>query len=283
MAGWIVLAMVLWGIGWPALKVVTDTDVPVETVTFLRFAIMAVSFLPILYWRRKPLRLNRRTLRFTVAAGALNVAFMYFAFWGVQTGSAGAGGVIITVASPILTALLALAVFRTRVTPPQLLGLGVGLFGGMLMLEVWHADLLHSGNVFFIGSALVWAVLTLLGQQSHAEMEPIHFNFWLAVFAVPITLVPALPAGFGTVMHQDGAFWTGLLFLAIMGQTVASTIFFVAAGKIGSAKAGSYMFLVPLTALVASFLLLGERPSFWLVAGGAVSTAAVYFINARKR
>ncbi|WP_345973122.1 DMT family transporter [Sulfurimonas diazotrophicus] len=283
MAGWIVLAMVLWGIGWPALKVVTDTDVPVETVTFLRFAIMAVSFLPILYWRRKPLRLNRRTLRFTIAAGALNVAFMYFAFWGVQTGSAGAGGVIITVASPILTALLALIVFHTRVSPTQLLGLGVGLFGGMLMLEVWHADLLHSGNVFFIGSALVWAVLTLLGQQSHTEMEPIHFNFWLAVFAVPITLVPALPAGLGTVLHQDWTFWTGLLFLAIMGQTVASTIFFVASGKIGSAKAGSYMFLVPLTALVASFLLLGERPSFWLVAGGAVSTAAVYFINARKR
>ncbi|WP_416768779.1 DMT family transporter [Sulfurimonas sp. ST-25] len=283
MAGWIVLAMVLWGIGWPALKVVTDTDVPVETVTFLRFAIMAVSFLPILYWRRKPLRLNRRTLRFTIAAGALNVAFMYFAFWGVQTGSAGAGGVIITVASPILTALLALIVFRTRVSPTQLLGLGVGLFGGMLMLEVWHADLLHSGNVFFVGSALVWAVLTLLGQQSHTEMEPIHFNFWLAVFAVPIALVPALPAGLGTVPDQEWRFWTGLLFLAIMGQTVASTIFFVAAGKIGSAKAGSYMFLVPLTALVASFLLLGERPSFWLVAGGAVSTAAVYFINARKR
>ncbi|WP_345989620.1 DMT family transporter [Sulfurimonas sp. HSL1-2] len=283
MAGWIVLAMVLWGIGWPALKVVTDTAVPVETVTFLRFAIMAVSFLPILYWRRKPLRLNRRTLRFSIAAGALNVAFMYFAFWGVQTGSAGAGGVIITVASPILTALLALLVFRTRVTPPQLLGLGVGLFGGMLMLEVWHADLLHSGNVFFIGSAIVWAVLTLLGQQSHTEMEPIHFNFWLAVFAVPIALVPALPAGLGTVLDQDWRFWTGLLFLAIMGQTVASTIYFVAAGKIGSARAGSYMFLVPLTALAASFLLLGERPSFWLVAGGAVSTAAVYFINARKR
>ena len=283
MAGWIVLAMVLWGIGWPALKVVTETTVPVETVTFLRFAIMALSFLPILYWRRKPLRLNRKTLRFTVAAGALNVAFMYFAFWGVQTGSAGAGGVIITVASPILTALLALLVFRTRVTPPQLLGLGVGLFGGMLMLEVWHADLLHSGNVFFIGSAIVWAVLTLLGQQSHTEMEPIHFNFWLAVFAVPIALVPALPAGLGTVLDQEWHFWTGLLFLAVMGQTVASTIYFVAAGRIGSARAGSYMFLVPLTALAASFLLLGEHPSFWLVAGGAVSTAAVYFINARKR
>ena len=283
MAAWIVLAMVLWGIGWPALKVVTESAVPVEVVTFWRFAIMAAAFLPILYWRRRPLRLNRRTLQFTVTAAALNTAFMYFAFWGVQAGTAGAGGVIITVASPVLTAFLALLIFRAGLGNAEMFGLGVGLIGGLLMLEIWHADLLQSGNLFYLGSALVWALLTLLGQHSRTHMDPIHFNFWLAVFAVPMTLLPALSAGLGTVFAQGEGFWTGLLFLAVMGQTVASTIFFVAAGAIGSARAGSYMFLVPLTALGASYLLLGEVPSFWLVTGGIVSTAAVYFVNARRK
>jgi drug/metabolite transporter (DMT)-like permease len=153
----------------------------------------------------------------------------------------------------------------------------------MLMLEIWHADLLRSGNLFYIAAALVWAALTLLGQHSHAHMDPIHFNFWLAVFAVPLTFAAALPYELGSVFAQDARFWAGLLFLAVMGQTVASTIYFVAAGKIGSARAGSYMFLVPLSALAASFLLLDERPSFWLIAGGTVSTAAVYFVNASKR
>lgn len=282
MAGWIVLAMVLWGIGWPALKVVTE-GVPVEVVTFWRFVIMTVAFIPILFWRRKPLRLDRRTLRVAVTAAALNTAFMYFAFWGVKAGSAGAGGVIITVASPILTALLALLLFRTRVEPLQVIGLGVGLAGGLLMLEIWHADLLRSGNLFYVASAFVWAVLTLLGQRSHTHLDPIHFNFWLAVFAIPVTLVPALPLGIGMVFAQDTRFWVGLVFLAVMGQTVASTIYFVAASRIGSARAGGFMFLVPLSALAASYLLLGEVPSFWLVAGGGVSTAAVYFVNARRR
>ncbi|MEJ2500400.1 MAG: DMT family transporter, partial [Campylobacterales bacterium] len=141
MAVWIVLAMVLWGIGWPALKAVTQSDVPVEVVTFWRFFLMALAFIPILFWRKKAIGLNRRTLRFTVIAAAFNTAFMYFAFWGVQAGTAGAGGVIITVASPILTALLALLLLRARVDRVQLFGLGVGLLGGMLMLEIWHADL----------------------------------------------------------------------------------------------------------------------------------------------
>ena len=283
MAVWIVAAMVLWGIGWPALKAVTQSDVPVEVVTFWRFFIMALAFIPILFWRKKPLSLNRRTLRFTVTAAALNAAFMYFAFWGVAAGTAGAGGVIITVASPILTALLALIVLRSRIERSQLIGLGVGVFGGMLMLEVWHADLLQSGNFFYIAAALIWAFLTLLGQRSHTHMDPIHFNFWLAVFATLVTFVAALPFETGAVFRQDFRFWSGLLFLAVMGQTVASTVYFVAAGKIGSARAGSYMFLVPLSALGASFVLLGEVPSFWLVTGGAVSTAAVYFVNARRK
>jgi len=282
MAGWIVLAMVLWGIGWPALKVVTE-GVPVEVVTFWRFVIMSVAFIPILFWRRKPLRLNRKTLYVAVAAAVLNTAFMYFAFWGVKAGSAGAGGVVITVASPILTALLALLLFRAKVEPLQIVGLAVGLAGGLLMLEIWHADLLHSGNLYYVASAFVWAVLTLLGQRSHTHLDPIHFNFWLALFAVPVTLALALPFEISMVFEQDARFWIGLVFLAVMGQTVASTIYFVAAGKIGSARAGGFMFLVPLSALAASYLLLGEVPSFWLVTGGVVSTAAVYFVNARKR
>jgi len=282
MAAWIILAMVLWGIGWPALKMVTGHDVPVEVVTFWRFAIMAFAFLPILYRQGRPLRLNRRMLRFTLTAAALNAAFMYFAFWGVQNGTAGAGGVIITVVSPILTALLALGIFRTKIDAAQLFGLGIGLLGGALMLDVQHTDLLQGGNLYYIASALVWAFLTLLGQHSRTHMEPIHFNFWLAVFAAALTLIPALPSGVARVFDQGWAFWSGLLFLAVMGQTVASTIFFAAAGKIGSARAGSFMFLVPLTALVSSFVLLGEIPSVWLITGGIVSTAAVYFVNTEK-
>ena len=282
MATWIVLAMVLWGIGWPALKVLTE-GVPAEVVTFWRFAIMAAAFVPVLYWRGKPLSLSRKTLGYTLAAAALNAAFMYFAFWGVQAGTAGAGGVIMTTASPVLTALLVLMIFRVNVEKRQLFGLGLGLVGGALMLEVWHAHLLHSGNLYFLAGALTWAVLTLIGQRMHSHMAPLHFNFWLAVFAAAMTAVPALPHGIGSVFGQGPRFWAALLFLAVMGQTVASTIYFVAAGRIGSARAGSYMFLVPLTALAASYVLLGEVPSFWLVTGGIVSMGAVYFVNARRK
>jgi drug/metabolite transporter (DMT)-like permease len=81
------------------------------------------------------------------------------------------------------------------------------------------------------------------------------------------------------VFEQDARFWGALIFLSVLGQTVASTIYFVASGRLGSGVASSFMFLVPLTALVASYLLLEEIPSLYLLIGGIISVAGLYFIN----
>lgn len=276
-----ILAMMLWGGGWPALKVVT-AYVDVEVVTFWRFLIMCFAFIPVLVWWKKPIRLSKQGTLIIVASAVLNIAFMYGAFYGVKFGTAGAGGVIITILSPLLTVLLTIWVFKVRVTPVQWAGLGIGLLGGAMMVELWNFEVLGAGNLLFIFSALVWAGLTLLSQKSHVHLEPVHYSFLLAVAATVIMSFLVLPFDVGAVFEQGWTFWAALLYLSIMGQTVASTIFFVASGRLGSGAASSYMFLVPLSALVFSYLILDEVPSFWLLVGGVVSTAAIYVINSRK-
>ncbi len=276
-----VLAMVLWGGGWPALKIVT-ASVDVEVVTFWRFLIMTLAFIPVLLWWRKPITLSRRGALIIGASALLNVAFMVIAFWGVKLGTAGAGGVIITTLSPVLTVLLSMWLMRTRVNAAQWRGLAVGLIGGVLMLEPWNLHLFQGANLLFVGSALVWGVLTLLSQRSHLHLDPIHYSFLLAAAATVMTFFLALPFGMGVVFEQDWRFWSAMLYLAILGQTVASTIFFVASGKLGSGAASSYMFLVPLSALVTSYWVLDELPSFWLLCGGIVSTVAIAMINSKK-
>jgi len=278
-----VLAMVLWGGGWPALKIVT-ASVDVAVVTFWRFVIMCLAFIPVLIWWRKPIRVSAASLKIVGASALLNILFMFLSFWGVKVGTAGAGGVIITTLSPVLTVLLALWWMKVSIAPHQWNGLAIGVAGGAVMLELWDARVvLEGGNLLFVLSALVWAVLTLFSQRSHRHLEPIHYSFLLAVSATLATFFIALPFGLGTVFEQDWRFWGAMLYLGVLGQTVASTIFFVASGKLGSGAASSYMFLVPLSALLSSYLLLGETPSLWLVVGGAVASAAVYAINRPRK
>ncbi len=276
-----VLAMVLWGGGWPALKIATGS-VGVEVVTFWRFLVMFLAFIPVLVWWRKPLRVTSKALRIVGASALLNIAFMFLSFWGVGVGTAGAGGVIITTLSPVLTVLLGIRFLGITVTRSQWIGLAGGLVGGAIMLELWHPAALHAGDLLFVLSALVWAVLTLFSQKSHLHLDPVHYSFLLSAVATVVMFFAALPYGIGSALEQGWEFWGPVLYLGILGQTVASTIFFVASGRLGSGAASSYMFLVPLSALVASYLILGERPSVWLLVGGSVSTAAIYLINRRR-
>lgn len=278
-----ILAMVLWGGGWPALKMLTG-DVPWEVVTFWRFALMSVAFIPILWWYRKPIAISVHAFGWVSVSAFLNAAFMGLSFWGVSVGTAGAGGVVITTLSPIMTVVIAVAVLGTKPSSRHIIGLVVGLIGGAVMLEVWQGDLLtHGGNLIFLVCALVWAVLTLSAQRSHLHLDPVHYTFALGLIATGGMFFVAYPYGILSVFNQDIQFWGALLYLAVLGQTVASTIYFVASGQMGSSRASSYMFLVPVCALGTSYLLLGEIPSPMLLIGGGISMLAVYLINRYSR
>ncbi|MEW5832275.1 MAG: DMT family transporter [Campylobacterota bacterium] len=280
-----ILAMMLWGGGWPALKILSQS-VSWEVATFWRFALMAAAFVPILWWRRKPLRLSAQALGWASLSALLNALFMALSFYGVYVGSAGAGGVVITTLSPVLTVLIAVAVLGMKPTRRHIAGLVIGLIGGAVMVQVWEGEvLLHGGNLVFVGCAAVWAVLTLAAQRSHLHLDPIHYTFLLGLIATAGMFFVAYPHGIGSVFEQDARFWGALIYLSVLGQTVASTIYFVASGKMGSGRASSYMFLVPVCALASSYLLLDEIPSTSLLIGGAISMAAVYLINfsARRR
>ena len=273
--------MLLWGAGWPALKVLTY-ELPLEVVSFWRFFLMIFAFLPILYFFKRPMNFSLKTLYYVVPSAILNVLFMIFAFLGVQKGFAGSGGVIITTLSPVLTFILVSLVFKKHPPKMQIVGLLIGFFGGLIMLQV---SSLHFGGAefYFFLCALVWAILSLISQHSHSVVHPIHYSFYIAIVATMIFFIIALPYDILAVMNQGVKFWSGLLYLAIFGQTIATTIYFIASGKLGSAQASSYMFLVPVFALITSFVLLSEKVEMHIIIGGAITISGLYLINRSQR
>jgi len=273
--------MFFWGAGWPALKVLTY-DLSFEVVSFWRFFLMIFAFFPILYLFGKPLKIELKTLYYVIPSAILNVLFMIFAFIGVQKGLAGSGGVIITTLSPVLTFILVSLVFKKHPPKIQIIGLLIGFAGGLIMLKVTALHF-NGAEFYFFLCAFVWAVLTLISQRSHTVVHPIHYSFYIAVVATLIFFVIALPHNIMAVTDQGIKFWSALLYLAIFGQTIATTIFFIASGKLGSAQASSYMFLVPLFALLTSWVFLGERTQWHIVLGGSVTVIGLIMINYSQR
>ena len=274
--------MFLWGGGWSALKILTYS-VGVEVVSLWRFIIMFFAFIPILIYIKIPLRLPKKSLSYILSSSVLNVAFMLFAYLGVQASTAGNGGVIITVLSPLFTFMLSMMIFKHRYTKGQYLGLFIGLIGGMVMLNLMDIALfIQGGEFYFILAAITWAGVSALAQQSHPHIHPIHYSFFIAFFSMLILFALNISEDISQVFTQDLKFWSALLYLGIFGQTVATTIYFVASGKLGSSHASSFMFLVPLFALLISYLVLGESLKLHIILGGCISLFSVYLINKKQ-
>ena len=278
----LILAMLLWGGGWSALKILTFHST-IEVIVFWRFFLMSLSFLPILYFFKIPLTLNAKALSFIASSSILNIAFMVSSFLGIKHGLAGAGSVIITTLSPVMTFLLVAIILKKRLLFKQYFGLSLGLVGGVILLQLNNIELFFNGsNIYFLLCALIWAGVTILSQYSHQHIHPIHYSFFISVVATISSFIYAYDSNLLSVFSQGREFWIALIYLAVLGQSVATTIFFMASGKLGSEKTSSFMFLVPLFALFTAWLLLDEAMQPHILIGGTLSLFAVYFINKSK-
>lgn len=274
-----ILAMFFWGSGWSALKILT-TELPMDVVVFWRFFFMSLSLIPILIYFKRALIINKNSMKYVLSSSVLNVSFMFSSFYGMKYGLAGAGSVVITTFSPIMTFLLVAVLFRNRLHDRQYFGLLLGLVGGYILLQLDNFEVfLDSANLYYLLCALIWAGVTVLSQHSQKYIHPIHYSFFISLIATVFMFFYSYDADLLVVFDQDAKFWFSMIYLAVFGQTIATTIFFLASGKLGSEKTSSYMFLVPVFALVSASVLLDEPMQLHVIIGGMISMLAVYFIN----
>jgi len=272
-------AMLLWGGGWTALKILTY-NLPMDVIVFWRFFLMTLAFIPILYLIKIPFKFELQSLKYIVGSSVLNISFMLSSFMGIKYGYAGAGSVIITTFTPIMTFLLVAILFRNRLQTKQYFGLLLGLIGGYILLQLNDFALfLNSSNLYFLLCALIWAGVTLLSQHSQKHIHPLHYSFAISLIATCVSFLYAKDSNLAAVFQQNSQFWIALIYLAVFGQAVATTIFFIASGKLGSEKTSSFMFLVPLFALFSAWLILNEPIEPHIIIGGLIAMLAVYFIN----
>jgi len=182
-----------------------------------------------------------------------------------------------------MTFILVAILFRKRLANLQYFGLFLGLLGGYILLQLNNLSLFFNGsNIYFLLCATIWAGVTLLSQHSQKYIHPLYYSFVISLVATLATFFYAYNSDLLIVFDQGVEFWVAMLYLGILAQTVATTIFFIASGKLGSEKTSSFMFLVPVFALFFAWFFLGEELQVHIIIGGVLSMLAVYFINKRK-
>ena len=275
-----VISMVIWGGSWVSAKVMAMRLTP-EVLCFWRFLLSFLSLVPLVILR-KQLSFAVSGMWYSLLGAILMSAYMYLFFRGLEHELAGAAGVLVTSMIPLMTLLFSLILIRKRARRRDIAGLGLGMIGAAILLKIWTLDLFvlfHSDNLIFLFCAALWAILTICSQRAAQAISPYLFSLITYGLSAIIFLPSALSYGIGVVLSQDVLFWANLFFLSVISAGFATTVYFMAAERLGAYRTSSYVFVVPTSAVLLSWLFLGEIPQPATITGGMMAIAAVYLIN----
>lgn len=275
------ISMFLWGLSWPSAKVLSNYAHPIN-LSIYRYLIVILTLIPVFLYFKIPFKINPKAIPFFVTAGLLLAGYSYLLFKGLKIGTSGAGGVFVTTLNPISAYLIGIILSQKRPLKRETTGLILGLIAGCVLLKVWeNADLLQTGgNLIFLLAAFMWASMSHLTARYKNFGSPLTFTFWMYV----VTLIALLPfmdiADFEhSLQIRDVYFWGNIIFVGAIVTSLASTTYFYATSKLGSEKASSFVFLVPSSAAISSWFLLGEQLLWHTIVGGAIGILAVYLLN----
>ncbi|KFN38741.1 MAG: hypothetical protein JU82_10180 [Sulfuricurvum sp. MLSB] len=280
---WMIIAMLFWGFAWTAGKVAAEHS-NAEVAAFWRYAISFLSIIPVVLLLKTPLKTDRIGFMYMVGAGVLTSLFNYLFFAGLSHGQAGYGGTMVTSLAPIITYILSIAMLGTKVSSRQITALSIGIFGALILLRVPFDGFafLNVDSSYFLGCALVWAVITVISQKAAKRA---HLMFYtLVVFGITtfINMLFALPYRPFDFAAYDEVFWWTILFIGVIPGTFSTALYFVSAGKVGAHRTGVFMFIVPVGAIVSSWVVYDESLALSTLIGCLLAFAAVILFNMKK-
>jgi len=280
-----ILSMTCWGFSWTSGKILAAYANPL-TISFFRFALTSVSLVLILWFTKEQFRITRNGLPDLLLASALISLYTYLFFKGLVNGKAGAGGILVTVLNPIISYCIMLATARRKPSSREMLGLALALVAGAVLLKIFTdpAALWSAGNIYFLGAAVSWSALSLVTARASRYGSPVTFSCWMYTVSSVLMFALSGPAATATLLHTtDLTFWGNLFFSATITTSLATTFYFVATARIGAGKASSFIFMVPFSAALGSWIFLNEVPQWHSVVGGLLGIAAVYILNKKNK
>lgn len=280
---WMIIAMLFWGFAWTAGKVAAEHS-NAQVAAFWRYAISFITIIPVIWLLKTPLKTDRIGFLYMVIAGVLTSLFNYLFFAGLSHGQAGYGGTMVTSLAPIITYILSISFLGTKVSSRQIAALTIGIFGALILLRVPFEGFafLNVESSYFLGCAVVWALVTVVSQKAAARSDLMFYTlvvFGITAFINMLFALPHHPFDFGA---YDGVFWVTILFIGVIPGTFSTALYFVSAGKVGAHRTGVFMFIVPVGAIVSSWVVYGETLAISTLIGCLLAFAAVILFNTKK-
>jgi drug/metabolite transporter (DMT)-like permease len=282
---WLVLlaTLLLWSGNWIVARAVRD-DIAPGIATAGRLVVVLLILLPFTFsgLKRKFGQLQGKTVLLAIglSGGGLHLAFQWL---GLHYTTATSATLYLSTA-PIFILLLSRPLLGERIAARQWAGVAVSFCGVALIGTQGDLSVVsfNAGDALALLSMLFWGSYTVFLRMRRDELDTPEFLTVLCAMGL-LTLLPwvgwEILNASKTDLSTMGAF--AVLYSAIGSLLLAGAGWTYVVKRLGAARAGVSMHLMPGIAVVLSILFLGEYPRWFHGAGIALILAGVVLSSSR--
>ncbi len=278
---WLVLiaTLLLWSGNWIVARAVR-ADVSPAVATVGRLVVVLIVLAPFAFHglRTKWKRLSGRDWKILaglgLAGGGPHLALQWL---GLHYTTA-ASGILYLSTTPIFILLMSRPLLGERIRLAQWIGVAVSFCGVLLIATQGHPLALsfNRGDLMAVASMVMWAAYTVLLRVRRDPLDVIELLVVICTLGVAFMTPWLAWEALGPGRLQLGfAGAAAVLYSAIGSLLLAYAGWSYVVARLGAARAGVTMHLMPAFGVALSALFLGEYPRWYQFAGIALILAGV--------
>jgi drug/metabolite transporter (DMT)-like permease len=274
----LVAMLVMWSFNYVAGKVALRHLDPITLAAF-RIELATLIILPIYFLRRNRIRLSARAL-WTLAWLGFFLVLNQFCFTvGLDYTSSGHSSVILSV-GPIIVLLLAIAIKQEALTPGKLFGMAIS-FLGVILLEADRGLFTRSpfltGDLLTLAGTSSFSIYAVFSKKFARGFDTVTMNTINlvagAILLFPLAIRQGTRLDWGAVGWSG---WAGLIYMAAISSVAAYLLFYWVLRYMTASRVAAINYFQPVGAILVSAAFLGEEPTRYLLAGGAIVLLGVF-------
>jgi drug/metabolite transporter (DMT)-like permease len=278
---WLVLiaTLLIWSGNWIVARAVrAEVSPAVATVGRLLVVLLILAPFAFAGLRSKWAGLSRRDWKILAALGLAGGGPHLALQWLGLHYTTAASGILYLSTTPIFILLLSRPLLGERMRPARWAGVAVSFCGVFLIATQGDPAALsfNRGDLMALASMVMWASYTVLLRVRRDPLDVIELLVMVCLFGV-LFMLPwlAWEALGGGRLRLHAAGTLAVLYSAIGSLLLAYAGWSYVVARLGAARAGVTLHLMPALGVLLSMLFLGEYPRWYHFAGIALILAGV--------
>lgn len=283
----LIVVSVFWAGAFSAIKALLDHGMAAEDIALLRYLVAAPGFALIL-WRSGGLPgLTRRDALRVAAVGVLVVGVYHVSLnVGTRFTTSGTAALVVALA-PALTLVTATLIGLERATVRRVVGLVVAFAGVTVVVLLGAGGELSLANakgpLIVLAAPIAFALYNVLLQPLLGRYGLLALTAASSLVGILAILPLARPSTVDAVTGISAVDAALVLYLGVACTLVGYVAWNVGLRGLGSTRAVTYAYAIPVLAVAFGAILLGESVTVWLGVGGALVLGGVALAQRAQR